>query len=244
MVLYKKMLHVKEKRKRNGSVFSFCMRHEFQFCRTYHLHSVSNVTHTYTYNIFIYCAQSKCWKTVPNTGTRSLFLSLALCCLFAFSRNVVSFIHILNTFSCFFLRLYAECRLTISHQRKKRALFSFSFFHMYFTSTNIDITIARSVCALPRHSSSTTIFNCCHSVASYKCLPIFTLVLQTRTRKFHALFTGISCFSLSFSFILSRDPFTRFPSFGLWRHRLNDGGKICWMQFDGITSNFRQILGI
>lgn len=48
-----------------GLFFPFILfGHEFRFCRTYHLHSVSNVTHN------ILCP-IKVWKTIHNTGTRS-----------------------------------------------------------------------------------------------------------------------------------------------------------------------------
>lgn len=62
------------KGKKLGKLFpSILLGHEFRFCRTYHLHSVSYVTHTHTPNIL---CPIKVWKTIYNTGTRSFHILL------------------------------------------------------------------------------------------------------------------------------------------------------------------------
>lgn len=158
----------------------------FGFCRTYHLHSVLNVTHN------IYCAQSKCEK-------RSIILAHAHSCLSrsrfvrisAENRRLFLSHNIFDVlFVCFISKLMAWCRLS----DRENGFFLFLihihalYLHHYWYYCS---TIGFSCTPPPPNSYQ---FNCCHSVASYKCLPIPLLVLQTRIRKFHALFTGVPCF--------------------------------------------------
>lgn len=120
----------------------------FGFCRTYHLHSVSNVTHN------IYCAQSKCEK-------RSIILAHAHSCLSrsrfvrisAENRRLFLSHNIFDVlFVCFISKLMAWCRLS----DRENVFFCSSFTFMHFTSTIIDITVGTIgfSCTPPTHINS------------------------------------------------------------------------------------------